>query len=43
MIGKVTLLVELQPRLPEVEQDFVITADGGIECLQGIDFVNTNE
>ena len=27
LIGRVTLLVQLQPRLPEVEQEFVITAD----------------
>ena len=26
IIGRVTLLVQLQPRLPEVEQEFVITA-----------------
>ena len=43
IIGKVTLLVQLQPRLPEVEQDFVITADEGIECLLGIDFLKTNK
>ena len=40
-IGRVTLLVQLQPRLPEVEQEFVITADKGIECLLGIDFLKT--
>ena len=42
-IGRVTLLVQLQPRLPEVEQEFVITADEGIECLLGIDFLETNK
>ena len=43
IIGKVRLLVQLQPRLPEVEQDFVITVDEGIECLLGIDFLKTNK
>ena len=43
IIGKVTLLVQLQPRLPEVEQEFVITADEGLECLLGIDFLKTNK
>ena len=43
IIGRVTLLVQLQPRLPEVEQEFVITADEGIECLLGIDFLKTNK
>ena len=42
IIGRVTLLVQLQPRLPEVEQEFVITAEEGIECLLGIDFLKTN-
>ena len=42
-IGRVALLVQLQPRLPEVEQEFVITADEGIECLLGIDFLKTNK
>ena len=41
-MGRTTLLVLLQPRLPEVEQEFVITADEGIECLLGIDFLKTN-
>ena len=41
IIARVTLLVQLQPRLPEVEQEFVITADEGIECLLGIDFLKT--
>ena len=36
-------MVQLQPRLQEVEQEFVITADEGIECLLGIDFLNTNK
>ena len=31
IIGRVTLLVKLQPRLPEAEQEFVKTADEGIE------------
>ena len=43
IIGRITLLVQLQPRLPEVEQEFVITADEGIECLLGIDFLKTNK
>ena len=43
IIGRVTLLVQLQPRLPEVEQEFVITTDEGIECLLGIDFLKTNK
>ena len=43
IIGSVTRLVQLQPRLPEVEQEFVITADEGIECLLGIDFLKTNK
>ena len=43
MIGRVTLLIQLEPRLPEVEQEFVITADEGIECLLGIDFLKTNK
>ena len=43
IIGRVTLLVRLQPRLPEVEQKFVITTDEGIECLLGIDFLKTNK
>ena len=32
IIGRLTLLVQIGPRLPEVEQEFVITADKGIEC-----------
>ena len=43
LIGRLTLLVQLQSRLPEVEQEFVITADEGIECLLGIDFLKTNK
>ena len=43
IIGRVTLLVQLQPRLTEVEQEFVITADEGIECLLGTDFLKTNK
>ena len=43
IIGRVTLFVQLQPRLPEVEQEFVITADEDIECLLGIDFLKTNK
>ena len=43
VIGRVTLLVQLQPRLPEVEQEFVITADNDIECLLVIDFLKTNK
>ena len=43
IIGRVTLLVQLQPILPEAEQEFVITADEGIECLLGIDFLKTNK
>ena len=37
------LLVQLQPKLPEVEQEIVIMADEGIECLLGIDFLKTNK
>ena len=43
IIGRVTLLVKLQPKLPEAEQEFVITADEGIEYLMGIDFRKTNK
>ena len=43
IIGRVTLLVQLQPRLQEVEQEIVITTDEGIECLLGIDFLKTNK
>ena len=42
-IGRVTLLIQLQPRLPETEKEFVITADEGIECLLGIEFLKTNK
>ena len=41
--GRVKLLVQLQPRLTEIEQEFVMTADEGIECLLGIDFLKTNK
>ena len=43
IIGRVTLLIQLQPRLQEVEQKVVITADKGVECLLGIDFLKTNK
>ena len=43
IIGRVKLLVQLQPRLPKVEQEFVITADESIECLLGINFLKTNK
>ena len=43
IIGRVTLLVQLQPRISEVEQEFVITVDEGIECLLGINFLKTNK
>ena len=43
IIGNVTLLVQLQPRPPEVEQEFVISADEDIECLLVIDFLKTNK
>ena len=43
IIGRVTLLVQKQPRLPEFEQELVITADDGIECLLGIDFLKVNK
>ena len=43
IIGRVTLLLQLQPRLPEVEQELDITADEGIECLLGIDFLKTKK
>ena len=42
IIGRVTLLVQLQPRLTEVQQEFVITADEDIEFLLGYDFLKTN-
>ena len=35
-------MVQLKPRLPKVEHEFVLTADEGIECLLGIDFLKTN-
>ena len=41
--GKVTLLVQLPTRLPEGQQEFVITADKGIECMLGIDFMKTSK
>ena len=34
LVGRVTFLVQLQPRLPEIEQEFVITEDESIECLK---------
>ena len=43
IIGRETQLVQLQPRLPEVEQEFVITAVEGMECLLGTDFLKTNK
>ena len=43
IIGRVTLLVQKQTRPPEVEQELVITADDGIECLLGIDFLKVNK
>ena len=42
IIGR-TLLVQLQPRLPEIEQEFVITTDESIKCLRGIDFLKANK
>ena len=36
-------MVQLQPRLPEVEQEFVATEDEGIECLLGVFFLTTNK
>ena len=43
IIGRVTLLLQLQTRLPEAEHEFVITAVEGIEYLLGIDFLKTNK
>ena len=43
IIGRVKPLVQLQSRLPEVAQEFVITADEGIERLLGIDFLKNNK
>ena len=43
IIGNVPLLVQLQPRPPEIEQEFVISADENIECLLVIDFLKTNK
>ena len=42
LIGRVTLLVQLHTRLPEIEQKFLVTADQVIECLQVIEFLKTN-
>ena len=43
IIGRVTLLVQLQPRLSEVEHKSVITADECINCLLGIDLLKTQK
>ena len=43
IIGRTTLLVQLQPILPDIEQEFVITTDKGIECLPGSDFLKTKK
>ena len=37
------LLLQSQTRLPEVEQEFVITADKDIEYLVWIEFLKTNK
>ena len=42
IIGRSTLLVQLQPRLPEVDKEYVITLDEAIGCLFGIEFLKTN-
>ena len=42
-LGRIVLLVQLQPRLLEVEQEFTMTADKGIECLVLIKFLKTNK
>ena len=43
IIRRVILLVQLQPRLTGVEQEFVITAHDVIKSLVGIDFMKTNK
>ena len=43
IIGRKILLVQLQPRLPEVEKEFVITTEKGIEFRLGINFLKTNK
>ena len=43
LVGRITFLVQLQPRLPEIEQEFVITEDESIECLLGTDFLKVNK
>ena len=43
IIGRGTLLVQLQRTLPEIEQEFVIMADERIECLLEIDFLKANK
>ena len=43
IIGRVTLLVQMPPRFPEVEQEFNIMTDEGMECRLGIDFLETNK
>ena len=43
IIGRVTLLEQMQSRFPEVGQEFVIMTDEGMECRLGIDFLKTNK
>ena len=43
LIGRVTLLVQLQPRIPAAEQKILITTEKGIECLLGIDILETKK
>ena len=43
LIGRVTLLVQLQPRISEAEQKILITTEKGIECLLGIDILETKK
>ena len=41
IIGRVMFSVQSQTRLPEVEHEFVITADKGLEYLLWIEFLKT--
>ena len=43
VFGRVTLMVQLEPVLPEVEQEFVITAVEGLECLARFDYLKANK
>ena len=41
-LRRVARLVQLQPRTPEVEKQFLMTADEGIECLLGRELLKNN-